>query len=224
MQLQKLAAIGDWLSDLPNDRLNELLPIDMLNKLPNDLLLNILERVDTLDAVRTSILSKQIQKLPTMLPQIVIAPSNHELGPMNRVLADVINKIFSTRPPQIAARKLKVRFALIPNDCRSIGKSVGLAMATQKLDAAEFEIVTLKNSSNCTHADLLNYAQQFSMFVADCPDAFAGLTQLHLRNLRFGESDIPNILSTCKQLESLSFFECDAGISVGAACRTCRTR
>jgi hypothetical protein len=40
---------------------------DRLNKLPDDLLLNILERVDTLDAIRTCILSKQTLKLPTML-------------------------------------------------------------------------------------------------------------------------------------------------------------
>jgi hypothetical protein len=30
--------------------------------------------------------------------------------------------------------------------------------------------------------------------------------------MRFGESDITNILIACKQLESLCFFECDAGI------------
>jgi Leucine-rich repeat (LRR) protein len=34
---------------------------------------------------------------------------------------------------------------------------------------------------------------------------------LHLQNMRFGESDIPNILSTCKRLESLWFFFCDSG-------------
>uniref|UniRef100_A0ACD5Z4F4 Uncharacterized protein n=1 Tax=Avena sativa TaxID=4498 RepID=A0ACD5Z4F4_AVESA len=77
-------------------------------------------------------------KLPTMLSQIVIDLSNRDLARMNRVLADVMNKIFSTRSSQITIRKLK--------------------------------------------------------------------------NLRFGESDIPNILSTCKLLESLSFSECDAGI------------
>lgn len=185
---------------------------DRLSELPSDLLLNILERVGTLDAVRTCILSKQMWKLPSMLSQIVIDLRNRDLARMNSVLANVMNKIFSTRSPQITIRKLKVRFVLAPNDCRSIGKSVGLAMATQKLDAAEFEIVTPNNSSHCTHADLLNYAEQFSVFVADCPDAFAGLTRLQLQNLRFRESDILNILSTCKRLESLSLFECDAGI------------
>jgi hypothetical protein len=138
-----------------------------------------------------------------MLSQIVIELSNRDLARMNGILAHLINKILSTRSTLITVRKLKVRFVLAPNDCRSIGKSVGLAMATQTPDAAEFEIVTPKNFSHCTHDDLLNYANQFSVFVADCPDAFAGLTRLQLRNLRFGHSDIPNILSTCKRLESL---------------------
>jgi hypothetical protein len=185
---------------------------DRLSELPKDVLLNILERVDTLDAVRTCILSNQLWNLPTMISQIIIVPTNRDLLRMNGVLAQLINKIFSTRSQQITIRKLKLTFVLTPNDSRSIGKSVGLAMATHKVDAAEFEIVTPKNSYHCTHADLLNFAKQFSSFIAECPDAFAGLTRLQLQNLRFGDSDIPNILSTCKRLESLSFFECDAGI------------
>jgi predicted lipid carrier protein YhbT len=166
---------------------------DMLSELPNDVLLNILERMDTLDALRACIVSKQMQKLPTMLSQIVIVLGNHELFRKNGAVADVTDKILSKRSPQITIRKLKVKVFLTPNECRSIGKSVGLAMATQKLDAAEFEIVTTKNSYYCKDADLLNFARQFNTFFADCPDAFSGLTRLQLQNLRFGESDIPNI-------------------------------
>jgi hypothetical protein len=193
--LQKAAIIGDRLSELPND-----------------LLLNILERMDTLDALRACIVSKQMQKLPTMLSQIAIVLGKRELVRKNGVVADVTGKILSKRSPDITIRKLKVKLILTPNDSRSVGKSVGLAMATQKLDAAEFEIVTPNKSFHCKDADVLNYAKEFNMFLADCPDAFSGLTRLQLQNLRFGESDISNILSTCKRLESLSFFECDAGI------------
>uniref|UniRef100_A0ACD5YWB8 Uncharacterized protein n=6 Tax=Avena sativa TaxID=4498 RepID=A0ACD5YWB8_AVESA len=202
--LQKAAAVNvDRLSQLPSDRLSEL---------PNDLLLNILERMDTLYAIRACTVSKQMQKLPTSLSQIVIVLDRHQLARQNSVVADVIDKILSKRSPQITIRKLKIKLFLTPNACRSVGKSVGLAMATQKLDAAEFEIVTLKNSLNCKNADLLKFAKQFNAFLADCPEAFSGLTRLRLENLRFGESDIPNILSACKRLESLCFFECDAGV------------
>jgi hypothetical protein len=51
---------------------------DRLSRLPKDVLLNILERLDTLDAIRTCILSKQMQSLPTMLSQIVILLSSRK--------------------------------------------------------------------------------------------------------------------------------------------------
>ncbi|XP_048538226.1 uncharacterized protein LOC125517050 [Triticum urartu] len=186
---------------------------DRLSELPADVLLNILERVGTLDAVRTCILSKQMQKLPAMLSQIVIDLSPRDLFQKSDVVADVTNKILSRRPPHITIRKLKLKFVLSPSRCLSIGKSVGLAMTAQKFDAAEFEIMTPVDFHLCTDAYHLLFAKQFNNFVHDCPDAFAGLTQLHLPNMRFGESDIPNILSNCKRLESLSFFMCGVGIS-----------
>ncbi|KAF7088679.1 hypothetical protein CFC21_091760 [Triticum aestivum] len=184
---------------------------DRLSELPNDVLLNILERVGTLDALRTCILSKQMQKLPAMLSQIIIDLSNRDLIQMDGVVADVTKKILSARPPQITVRKLKLKFFLVPARCRAIGRSVGLAMATEKFDAAEFEIMTPRDTNHCTDAHRLLFAKQFNDFVCDCPDAFAGLTQLHLRNMRFGESDKPSILRHCRRLESLSFRECDAG-------------
>jgi len=72
--------------------------------------------------------------------------------------------------------------------------------------------LTPRDFKNCTKAYLLLFARQFNNFLRDCPDAFAGLTRLHLQNMRFGELDITNILMACKRLESLCFVECDAGI------------
>uniref|UniRef100_A0A453Q3G5 Uncharacterized protein n=1 Tax=Aegilops tauschii subsp. strangulata TaxID=200361 RepID=A0A453Q3G5_AEGTS len=211
MQSKAEVDSGDMLSKLPGDI--QACNGDRLSELPADVLLNILERVGTLDAVRTCILSKQMQKLPAMLSQIVIDLSPRDLFQKSDVVADVTNKILSRRPPRITIRKLKLKFVLSPSRCLSIGKSVGLAMATQKFDAAEFEIMTPMDFHLCTDAYRLLFAEQFNNFVHDCPDAFAGLTRLHLRNMRFGESDIPNILSNCKRLESLSFFMCGVGIS-----------
>ncbi|KAM3245296.1 hypothetical protein ACQJBY_056550 [Aegilops geniculata] len=202
---------GDMLSKLPGDI--QACNGDRLSELPADVLLNILERVGTLDAVRTCILSKRMHRLPTMLSQIVIDLSPRDLFQKSDVVADVTNKILSRRPPQITIRKLKLKFVLSPPCCHSIGKSVGLAMATHKFDAAEFEILTPKDSHICTDDHRVLFADQFNNFVCDYPDAFAGLTRLHLRNMSFGESDIPNILRYCKVLESLSFFMCGAGIS-----------
>ncbi|VAI51649.1 unnamed protein product [Triticum turgidum subsp. durum] len=210
MQSKAEVGSGGMLSKLPGDI--QACNGDRLSELPADVLLNILERVGTLDAVRTCILSKQMQKLPAMLSQIVIDLSPRDLFQKSDVVADVTNKILSRRPPHITIRKLKLKFVLSPSRCLSIGKSVGLAMTTQIFDAAEFEIMTPLDFHLCTDAYRLLFAKQFNNFVHDCPDAFAGLTRLHLRNMRFGESDIPNILSNCKRLESLSFFMCGVGI------------
>ena len=147
-----------------------------------------------------------------MLSRIVILPNARDLIWMNGVVADVTNKMLRTRSPQVTVRKLNVRFMLRLQDCLSIGKSVAFAMETQKLDAAEFEISTQTSSDHCTKANLLYFAKQFMKFLGDCPDAFAGLTRLHLQNMRFREPDIPNILSTCRRLESLRLFLCNAGV------------
>ena len=185
---------------------------DRLSNLPNDLLLNILERVDTLDAIRTCILSKQLLKLPTMLLRFYLTFSLKQVLRTNRVVAHVTDNILSTRSPEITISKLKIRFILMQRDSLVIGNSVARAMATQKVDATEFEIVTEKAYKICSSDDLLQYGKQFNDFIGACPDAFAGLRCLWLRNMRLGELDIPNILSTCKLLESLRLTHCDSGI------------
>ncbi|KAF7091253.1 hypothetical protein CFC21_093867 [Triticum aestivum] len=192
-------------------QLRDLREIDRPIKLPDDVLLNIVERMSTLDAIRTCIISKETLKLLTMLSQIIIVIGTTELLRINGVVADVTSMILRTRAPQIPIRNLKLKFILRGDDHLKIGRSVALAMVTQEIDVAEFEILTNKGSYDCTRADLLFFATQFKAFIGECPDAFGGLTRLHLQNLRFGESDIPNILITCKRLESLHFFLCDAG-------------
>jgi hypothetical protein len=198
---------------------------DRLSKLPDDLLLNILERVDTLDAIRTCILSKQLLKLPAMLSHLFISAASisrhhnpaREFGirgmlRISRAIADVTDNILSTRSPEITISKLKIRFILTKNDAVSIGNCVARAMATQKVDTAEFEMVTEKAYVECSPDDLVDFARQFNNFLGACPDAFAGLTRLWLRNLRFDELGIPDILSTCKRLESLHLTHCDSGM------------
>jgi hypothetical protein len=183
---------------------------DRLIKLPDDLLLNILERVGTLDAIRACLISKRTLNLPAKLSEIDIVLSCDDLRWMNDDVAGAIEKILRTRSAQVPVRKIKVRFLLRLRDCLSIGNSVALAAATQKLDAAEFEISTQENW--CNADELVSYAKQFNAFFGACPDAFAALTRLHLQDMRLGESDLRGILCTCKRLESLGLYQCDAGI------------
>jgi hypothetical protein len=192
-------------------------------------LLNILERLGTLDAIRTCILSKQMLQLPDMLSQIFIdfysalrsddidvtRTTTRDVARINGAVADATDRFLSTRPSRIPVRKLKLRFVLLRYDCISIGKSVARAMAARRLDGTvEFEILTECNFEHCFEGDLLHFGTQLNTFLCDCPDAFACLTRLRLHNLRFGgESDIPNVLSVCERLESLRLHNCDAGNS-----------
>ncbi|KQK21638.1 uncharacterized protein LOC100828627 [Brachypodium distachyon] len=199
---------------------------DRLSKLPDDILLNILERVDTLDALRTCILSKRMLKLPTMLSRFDIDVGNlarhHDAASYgytlnhviqyNNAVAGVAEKILSARNLEIPIRKLRLRFYVGRDGCLSISKAFACTMATQRVDNAEFVLLTEKSCLKCTHDNLLYYAQQFNNCLGDYPAAFAGLTHLWLRNMRFGELDIPNVLSTCKRLVSLRLSNCDAGV------------
>jgi len=190
---------------------------DRLSELPNDLLLNILERVDTIDAVKTCILSKQMLKLPAMLSQMLISIdsfSTFSTGSVlraNRAVARVTDTILSTRNLEVTIRRLKIRFILKLHDARSIAESFVHAMATQKVGSAEFEIITDQTFNNSSPDDLVHSGKQLNTFLRACPDAFAGLTRLWLRNMRFGELDIPNILGVCKCLEALRSSNCDSG-------------
>ena len=63
---------------------------DRLSKLPNDLLLNILERVDTLDAIRACILSRQMMKLRTMLSQFFLSLVPFQVTMIQLVFSDQV--------------------------------------------------------------------------------------------------------------------------------------
>jgi hypothetical protein len=81
-----------------------------------------------------------------MLSQIVIVLTANELVRKNGLVADLTGGILSGRSPQIPIRILKLNFVMRGDDHLKIGRSVALAMATQKIEAVEFEILTIRNS------------------------------------------------------------------------------
>ncbi|XP_047044904.1 uncharacterized protein LOC124649298 [Lolium rigidum] len=199
---------------------------DGLSKLPSDILLDILERVDTLDVLRTCILSKRMLKLPTMLSRfdlnIASLIRHHDLAShgfntahiarYNNVVSGVTEKVLSARNLEIPILKLTGRFYLRRDECFSIGRAFARIMETQKVDETEFTLVTEKSCAKCGRDDLLCYAKLFNTWFGDCPVVFAGLTRLWLCNMRFAEHDISNMLSTCKRLRNLRLAYSDAGV------------
>uniref|UniRef100_A0A0E0CTD3 F-box domain-containing protein n=1 Tax=Oryza meridionalis TaxID=40149 RepID=A0A0E0CTD3_9ORYZ len=128
---------------------NPQLVVDRFTKLPDDLLLNILDRLNTPDAVRTCLLSKRTIHLRHLLSRFQISVDSFvpncgyatlkDAVPMNGAVADATDNLLTFRRQDIPLRHLSVCFYLKYYDCLTIGKAVARAMATNNLlDSVEF--------------------------------------------------------------------------------------
>jgi hypothetical protein len=196
---------------------------DRLSALPDDILINILDRLSVPEAARTSILSKRWTRLSAELSRLIInaqdfvpagvSSSNipgHDLVQMNAAAVEATKNILARRNPgEHSIRLLSATFYLSEVVPVSIGHAVANAMATHKIEKAEFTVLTEKDCLQCTLRDMVNYGVEFLSFFNECLDAFSGLTRLYLENLAFAESGIvSNILVTCKHLKNIGFLNC----------------
>uniref|UniRef100_M8BGJ9 F-box/LRR-repeat protein 15/At3g58940/PEG3-like LRR domain-containing protein n=1 Tax=Aegilops tauschii TaxID=37682 RepID=M8BGJ9_AEGTA len=174
---------------------------DRLSNLPEHILLTIIDRLDIREAARTSVLSGDAFNC-----------NNDEIVRGNEAVVKVTKSILARRDlSRNTIQFLCMTFFLREDDPILIGHAVAHAMATQKVEIAEFTILTERDNMFCDDNDLVIYGRRFMLFFDACPNAFGGLTRLNLENLRFGESDIPNVLNTCKRLNHLGLFYCDSG-------------
>ncbi|CAL4967743.1 unnamed protein product [Urochloa decumbens] len=200
---------------------------DRLSKMPDDILLAVLERLDIRDAARASTLSRRFRRILTMFSKLVINVSSFEpnnegdrskvtqgdLTQANAVMAEATKSILSGRrnSRQYALHLLCLQFCL-GDESNSIVQTVGCTMDTLMVGAVEFTILTKKEQAHCTEDDVLFYGQQLMSLFEVCPNAFGGLTCLKLENVSLNEPDLPIIFSVCKRLEFLRLDNCDMGI------------
>ena len=189
--------------------------------MPDDILVNILDRLNVRDAASTSILSRRWNQLSAKLSRLIInarpegvsssSISDGDLVRINAAAVEATKSILTRRNPgEDTIRLLSTTFFLRGGVPISIGHAVGNAMATHKIEKAEFTVLTVKERRQCTLDDVLNYGAQFVSFFNECLNAFTGLTRLYLENLRFVESDfVSNIFVTCKLLKYLGLLNCD---------------
>ncbi|XBI26398.1 hypothetical protein VPH35_051120 [Triticum aestivum] len=195
----------------------------MLSKLPDDILLNIVERLDIADATRTTILSRRWKQIPAILSKVVIMVGSfqpkHEgrkltsddILQANTAMLEATRGILERRAGNpYSIHLLRMEFYL-GDESIFIGQTVANTIATQKVASVEFIILT-KLRNVFTNNELLTYGSQFMSFFDSCPVTFGGLARLTLENLRLGESGFPKIFSICKQLEFLRLYHCDMGI------------
>ncbi|KAF7091459.1 hypothetical protein CFC21_094036 [Triticum aestivum] len=197
--------------------------VDRLSKLPDDVLLNIVERLDIADVARTTILSRRWKQIPAILSKIFIMVASFQPKHEGRKLTsdDIVrantNVLEATRSILVkraggphTIHLLRMQFYL-GDESIFIGHAVANTIATHKVASVEFTILT-KVRTKFTNNDLLTHGRQFMSFLDSCPNTFGGLARLTLENLRLGESDFPKIFSICKQLEVLCLYHCDMGI------------
>ena len=197
---------------------------DRLSALPDDILVNVLDRLDVRTAARTSILSTRCSQLSAKLSRLVVNAqdflpagvsianmSDDDLVQMNVAVFEVTKNILARgNPGEHTIRLLSTTFYLRDDIPISIGHAVGNAMVTHNIEKAEFTVLTVKQRRHCTLDDVLNYGTQFVSFFNECLNAFTGLTCLYFENLRFVEPDfVSNIFVTCKLLKYLGLLNCD---------------
>uniref|UniRef100_A0A0D9VMX2 F-box domain-containing protein n=1 Tax=Leersia perrieri TaxID=77586 RepID=A0A0D9VMX2_9ORYZ len=206
-------------------------PNDRLSKLPDDLLLSILDRLNVRDAARTSLLSRRWRHLPAMLSRLMIdfgdflpngrltILSEDDLVRINAVVVQATKSILERRNPnECTIQQLCMVFFLTENDYISIGRAVEQAIATSKIDMAEFTILTEKFHTQCSDGDFVNYGRQFAFFFDSCPDAFGGLTRLNLGNMRFGDRTSP---TSSRVVKSYGIYVCLTAIQeLGPSCKS----
>uniref|UniRef100_A0ACD5ZG89 Uncharacterized protein n=1 Tax=Avena sativa TaxID=4498 RepID=A0ACD5ZG89_AVESA len=190
---------------------------DWLSNLPDDLLLDIIERLDVADAMRTSILSTRWKLIPTMLSKIhIIVGSTDNVqdrtcdaARANAYVLGATRSLLESRSTSpYTIHRLCMQFFLGDASIR-IGQTVAKTMATQKVAFAELTILTEMEFKRC---DEVANGNQFASFFNACPNTFSCLTRLKLENLRLGKSDFfPKLLRLCERLEFLRLDSCDMG-------------
>ncbi|GJM87408.1 hypothetical protein PR202_ga03358 [Eleusine coracana subsp. coracana] len=130
---------------------------DNLSKLPNDILLAILDQLDVRDAARTSVLSKRWRQLPAMLSRLVIdvknfrsngafKPSMDALVHTNVAVAKATNSMLSRRKSsEYIIQLLHMTFYLRDDDSISIGRTIWVQPEDPKRLASMFHKLRVVN-------------------------------------------------------------------------------
>uniref|UniRef100_A0ACD5UHV4 Uncharacterized protein n=1 Tax=Avena sativa TaxID=4498 RepID=A0ACD5UHV4_AVESA len=194
---------------------------DRLSELSDDVLLNIVERLDITDVARIATLSRRWKQIPAMLSKIILTvrsfepkhrwrkSTSHDMVRANTRMVKATRSILESRTGSLYTIQLMSMQFYLGDDSISIGQTVANTIGTQKVASVEFTILT-EPGKNCT-SDMLTYGKQFMSFFDSCPNAFGGLAYLWLENVRLSESYFPKIFGICKQLEFLHLWQCDTG-------------
>lgn len=164
---------------------------DLLSGLPDDVLINIAERLGIADAVRTSILSRRWRRIPAMLSKIVITvgsvDTEHDRTSdgadraNSALLRATVSLLQGRSTGQDIIRLLCMQFFL-GGRFLIIGRVIADAIASHKVGSTELTILTAKETERCTVGDMVANGRELNLFLTYCRATLCRLTRLKLEN------------------------------------------
>ncbi|XBI74657.1 hypothetical protein VPH35_068150 [Triticum aestivum] len=188
---------------------------DRISMLPDELLLEIIERLDLPEAVRAGAVSMRWQHLLYRLSRLHLGVCHFQGATPLEVMdafTSAAHTLLSVVPlhecdcESDALKTLILTFYMSSPHLSTIGRTVEDLVRYGDTECLEF-CISARPASNAAPllATLLaELGKQFMSFSRAYPTTFQWLTRLTLKNLAFGHSDITELINACDKLKHLT--------------------
>uniref|UniRef100_A0A0D9ZMB3 F-box domain-containing protein n=1 Tax=Oryza glumipatula TaxID=40148 RepID=A0A0D9ZMB3_9ORYZ len=194
-----------------------------LSDLPDEALLVILNKLDTREAVRCSVLSRRWRRVPGMLPNIELdvdsftpdhddgfTSSLSDAARSNYAMVSAVQSLLS-HESRHDIRHLDLSF-FSRDESVGIIRAIDDAMAHgRRILKMCFDVVSEKCNLDCPDTDRVKQGRRLLYCFDAYPHVFAGLTSLHLEYVMVQGPCFSNVITTCEKLSYLSLVYCDFG-------------
>ncbi|KAM3208230.1 hypothetical protein ACQJBY_063103 [Aegilops geniculata] len=186
---------------------------DRISALPDDILLQILERIDLRTVIRAGTVATRWMHLPHQLSHLLITVSDfrkasYTADEIMKAYTDATRRLLS--PPTCKCTRTIKRMMLgcyiMDPYLSTIGHTVQDVVKSREPEYLEFAMCPDVACPN--DAQLALYGQWFMSFFGAYPGAFISLTGLILEKLAFQGSDVANLVNTCSKLKVLCLRFC----------------
>ncbi|XP_066166189.1 uncharacterized protein [Oryza sativa Japonica Group] len=194
-----------------------------LSDLPDEALLVILNKLDTREALRCSVLSRRWRRVPGMLPNIELDVDSftpdHDDGFTSTLSDDARNSYAMVSAVQsLLSHESRHDIRRLDLSFFSRDESVGIIHAIDDAMARGrrilkmcFDVVSEKCYLECPDRDRVKQGKRLLYCFDAYPHVFAGLTSLHLECITVQGPCFSNVITACEKLSYLSLVYCDFG-------------
>nr|XP_025880742.1 putative F-box/FBD/LRR-repeat protein At5g22610 [Oryza sativa Japonica Group] len=194
-----------------------------LSDLPDEALLVILNKLDTREAVRCSVLSRRWRRVPGMLPNIELDVDSftpdHDDG-FTSTLSDAARNNYAmvSAVQSLLSHESRHDIRRLDLSFFSRDESVGIihaiddAMARgRRILDLRFDVLSEKSYMECPDSDRVKQGRRLLHCFDRYPRVFAGLTSLHLECVTVQGPRFSDVITACEKLIDLSLVRCNFG-------------